>query len=124
LFNSEPITIYGDGEQTRDFVNVRDVVQANYLAATVAKKSGVVNVGCGDSITINQLAQMMMDLSGNVVPIQYSPTRPADVRHCRADIQKARIELGFNPNSEFLVGLIEYWNWFVEDMRLRSNNIL
>ena len=119
IYKRQPLTIYGDGEQTRDFVNVKDVAMANFLSATVAKQNAVYNIGCGDNITINTLAKIMKDISKVDVPIEYAPMRPADVRHCRADITKARKELGFSPDDDILSGLKEYWPWFKAD---RSNS--
>ena len=115
IYKRLPLTIYGDGEQTRDFVNVKDVAMANFLAATVAKESGVYNIGCGANITINSLAKMMKEISGVDVPIEYAPVRPADVRHCRADITKAQLELGFKPDDDIYSGLEGYFPWFFQD---------
>lgn len=117
IYNNKPLTIYGDGEQTRDFVNVKDVAMANFLAATVAKKSDVYNIGCGENITINSLAKMMLEISGKNIPIEYAPKRPADVLHCRADISKAQKELGFNPGGDLFKDLTTYYDWFVKDKK-------
>lgn len=113
-----PITIYGDGEQTRDFVNVKDVAMANFLSATVASQSGVYNIGSGTNITINTLAEMMKEISGIDVPVEYAPMRPADVKHCRAEISKVQGDLGFKPDSDIKSGLTEYLNWFMEDIKI------
>ena len=75
IFGGEPITIYGDGDQTRDFINVKDVARANYLAGTTNKSTGVYNLGSGTSITINKLAEMMQEISGINVGIKYAPVR-------------------------------------------------
>jgi nucleoside-diphosphate-sugar epimerase len=115
IFSSQPLTIYGDGEQTRDFVNVKDVAMVNYLAATSAPNTGVYNVGTGSSVTINYLAQRMIEMSGIKSEIRYVPSRPADVRHCRADIDKARRDLGFHPSAELENGLTTYLNWYREN---------
>ncbi len=112
LFSGEPITIYGDGEQTRDFVNVRDVAIANYLAATSEVGTGVYNLGSGESITINRLAEMMRELSGIDTGIVYAPRRPADVLHCKADTGKVYRELGFKASVGLREGLGEYLEWF------------
>lgn len=117
LHTRQPITIYGDGEQTRDFVNVKDVAMANYLSATVAMQSGVYNIGSGTNITINLLAKWMREISGINVPIEYAPMRPADVKHCRAEIAKAQTELGFSPDADIKKGLKEYLTWFMEDVK-------
>jgi len=118
LHNRQPITIFGDGEQTRDFVNVKDVAMANFLSATVAPRSGVYNIGSGTNITINALAKMMKEISGIDIPIEYVPKRPADVMHCRAEISKAQSDLGFQPDTDIKKGLVEYLNWFMEDIKI------
>lgn len=115
FFSGEPITIFGDGEQTRDFVNVSDVARANYLAGTTDKGTGVYNLGSGSSITINKLAEMMQEMSGINVGIKYAPMRPADVRHCKAQTDKVKNELGFETSITLEKGLIEYMNWFKEN---------
>ena len=106
------MTIYGDGDQTRDFINVKDVARANYLAGTTNKSTGVYNLGSGTSITINKLAEMMQEISGINVGIKYAPVRSADVRHCKAQINKIKNELGFEPSVMLDEGLKEYMNWF------------
>lgn len=112
LFSGEPITIYGDGEQTRDFVNVKDVATANYLAATSGVGTGVYNLGSGESITINRLAAMMQEISGIDNGIVYAPRRAADVLHCKADTSKVYRELGFKASVGLEKGLAEYLKWF------------
>ena len=112
LFSGSPLTIYGDGEQTRDFVVVEDVAKANYLAAISNSGTAVYNLGCGQSITINQLAHMMMEISGIHTDIVYAPERLADVKHCKADISKVKAELGFEPETDIAAGLTRYLDWF------------
>lgn len=114
VFANEPITIYGDGEQTRDFLNVSDVANANYLAA-VSKQSGVFNLGSGSSITINHLADMIVRLTGRQTPVVYAPVRPADVRHCKANATKAREGLGFEASIPLESGLKEYLIWYEQN---------
>jgi len=114
IFSNEPITIYGDGEQTRDFVNVKDVARANYLAAVNGQASNVYNLGSGSSITINSLAEIMQAISRRDVGIQYAPPRPADVRHCKAQTTRVREGLGFEVSIGLTTGLQEYMNWFDE----------
>ncbi len=106
----EPITIYGDGEQTRDFVNVRDVAMANYLASKT-DRSGVYNLGSGTRITINNLVSLMEDASGIKAERIYGAPRPGDVLHSLADISKARSEFGFSPVERFEDGLKRYFEW-------------
>jgi nucleoside-diphosphate-sugar epimerase len=121
IYSGEPITIYGDGEQTRDFVNVKDVAIANYIGATTEKGTNVYNMGSGSSITINKLAEMMKAISGKNNKIIYAPKRPADVRHCKANTQKIKNELGFVPSVNLEDGLKEYMTWFKEKFKESEN---
>ncbi|MBN2186990.1 MAG: SDR family oxidoreductase [Dehalococcoidia bacterium] len=92
----KPPIILGDGEQTRDFTFVKDVVEANILAAQ-SNSIGVFNVGRGEKTSINWLAGLTIKLVGNnVEPIHEEP-RPGDIRHSLADISRAKEELGYNP---------------------------
>lgn len=111
LMQGLPLVIYGDGEQTRDFVNVRDVATANWLAAAHTQAGGVYNIGCGESITINRLAVLMQQVACRKVGVEYAPVRPSEVRHCRANIVKSRAELGFEPDRDIGGGLEEYMSW-------------
>lgn len=123
LMTGRPITIYGTGEQTRDFVNVKDVARANYLAATRATQTGVFNLGSGSSITINTLAAYCQDASGiKASDIIHEPPRPGEVLHCRADISKASAELGFIPDPDILSGLGDYFDWFKNDFIASTTN--
>ncbi len=112
IYSNEPLVIYGDGEQTRDFVNVKDVAAANYLAATTDTGTDVYNIGSGRSITINQLSEMMKMISGRRVGTQYAPVRVGDVRHCKAQTDKAQNRLGFRASVNLEDGLNEYMKWF------------
>jgi UDP-glucose 4-epimerase len=111
LMVGQPITIFGDGEQTRDFINVRDVVRANYLAGTNNGISDAFNLGSGSAITINKLAELMQSVSGLRGNVVYGPPRKGDVRHSRADISAIGKALGFQPAVEFETGLREYMHW-------------
>lgn len=98
------ITIYGDGGQTRDFVYVKDIVAALEFAATVPGVTGVFNAGYGEEITILELAQRIVSLAGSRSPIRFESSRPGDVRHSRACIQRLR-EAGFSPTGTLHEGL-------------------
>lgn len=113
IFSNEPITIYGDGNQTRDFVNVQDVAKANFLASC-SERTDVYNLGCGRSITINYLAEIMQKIAGINVSVRYAPERLADVKHCKADTSKVYSALGFQSEVSLEEGLFEYMNWFRE----------
>ena len=112
IYSGDKITIYGDGSQTRDFVNVRDVAIANYLAAEYKGGTDIFNLGSGDSITINRLADMMQEIAGIQVGIEYAPERPADVKHCKANAKKAEKKLGFKAEVGLYEGLERYMRWF------------
>jgi UDP-glucose 4-epimerase len=102
----EMARIDGDGEQTRDFVFVGDVVRANLLAADAAGVSGTtMNVASGRSTSVNELLETIQEITGVHVPPKHSEARPGDVRHSRADIGRAREQLGFEPKTTLLEGL-------------------
>jgi UDP-glucose 4-epimerase len=102
----EPPIIFGDGEQTRDFIHVSDVVEAIMMAITNEKTRDVFNIGSGKPVTINQLAKLILKLMGreDLKPIHTTP-RPGDIRHSVADITKAREALGFKPRIGLEEGL-------------------
>lgn len=114
--NGEPLMIFGDGEQTRDFVNVKDVALANYRAATTEGVTGVFNIASGTRITINRLAELVIKASGRKTSIRYSPPRRGDVRHSLADISAARQALGFQPQIDLESGLKEYLEWTRQEL--------
>jgi UDP-glucose 4-epimerase len=99
-----PITIYGDGGQTRDFVYVEDIVAALEFAATTARVTGVLNAGYGEQITILELAQRILSLTGSRSEIRFEPVRPGDVRHSRSCVQRLS-SVGFRPNGTLEDGL-------------------
>jgi len=111
LVRGMPLLIYGDGEQTRDFVNVRDVAQANYMAALADGVSGAFNIASGTRITINRLAEMMCRASGIQSPFEHGSPRKGDVQHSLADISAARKVLGYEPIVGLEEGLAEYMEW-------------
>ena len=116
MLRGETVTIFGDGEQTRDFVNVRDVARANLLASEARGVSGAFNVASATSITINRLVELMSEASGLRPEVVYGPPRKGDVRHSRADITAARASLGFEPSVGLEEGLGEYMTWAGSEM--------
>lgn len=112
IYSGEPIIIYGDGKQTRDFVNVNDVARANFLAAIKAKNTDVFNLGSGESITVNRLAEIMQEISGIRVGVEHVPERPADVKHCKANASKAKEYLGFVAEEKLYNGLVVFLSWY------------
>ncbi|MBI1290846.1 NAD-dependent epimerase/dehydratase family protein [bacterium] len=98
----QPLTIYGDGEQTRDFVFVEDVVAANMLAAE--KGEGLYNVACGGRITVNDLAREIVGIAGSTSQIVHATERPGDVKHSRGSCDRLKA-LGWVPSVSLAEGL-------------------
>lgn len=110
--NGNPPLIYEDGEQTRDFVYVKDVVQANMLATEKDAPSGVYNVGTGNRLTINSLARKLIKLHGaDLEPEIAEEFRAGDIRHCFSDISHIREELGYEPEYTLEEGMKELFRW-------------
>jgi UDP-glucose 4-epimerase len=102
--------IYGDGEQSRDFTYVEDVVNANLLAAE-SKETGVYNIACGRRWTLNELVEQLNQILDNKVEPLYTDLRPGDIKHSLADITKAKT-FGYNPKGEFKDELRKTVNFF------------
>ena len=102
LTNSD-LTIYGDGEQTRDFIYVKDVVRANDLAAKT-DRTGVCNIACGGRMTINDLTRTIIELTRSSSKVTHGEERAGDVKHSQADIRRAQ-EIGFQPRYTLEEGL-------------------
>ncbi len=111
MLRGEPITIFGDGEQTRDFIHVNDVVQANVKAARTPSITGAYNIASASRITINELVRLLERASGITPKVFHGPERPGDVRHSLADISKAQAAFGFSPSVALEEGLRDYMRW-------------
>jgi UDP-glucose 4-epimerase len=111
MLRGERLTIFGDGEQTRDFINVNDVVQANIRAAGSRGVSGAFNLGSGTRISINALVDKLKAASGLTPEVVHGAPRAGDVRDSLADIGAARAAFGFNPAVGLDEGLAEYMTW-------------
>ena len=109
LKNQRPV-IYGDGEQTRDFVNVKHVVDANILAAE-SNETGTYNIGLGKSTTINYLFEMIKETMEKDIKPVYKNERHGEIKHSVADISKAR-SIGYSPKNDFTDELAETVEWF------------
>lgn len=117
MLRDEQITVFGDGEQTRDFIHVRDVVQANLKALEARGVSGAFNIGSGTSVTINRLVELLSQAGGLNPRVRYGDPRPGDVRDSIADIGAARSAFGFEPEMALPDGLRNYLNWAAEEER-------
>jgi nucleoside-diphosphate-sugar epimerase len=106
-------TIYGDGQQSRDFTHIDNVVQANMLAIEAAGVAGeAFNIACGENVSLQTVLQLLTDLSGQPLDPEYQAPRAGDVRHSLADISKAERMLGYRPTIPFREGLrqtLEYY---------------
>jgi UDP-N-acetylglucosamine 4-epimerase len=120
MMDGSPVFVNGDGETTRDFCYVQDVVQANLLAATVADSGAlntVYNVACGRRTSLNELAELLWaELSAarpGLTPLRISRRnfRAGDIRHSVADITKAEKQLGYQPEFSLAEGLRKYVRW-------------
>jgi len=115
LLNGIPPTIMGDGLQTRDFVNVEDIVQANILAMDSDKAVGqVMNVASGKSTTVLHIAEVLKEITGKRdIEIRFAPGRVGDVRNGKANIEKIQSVLGYSPSvslEDGLIDVVEYLN--------------
>jgi dTDP-L-rhamnose 4-epimerase len=113
ILNGKQPLIFEDGEQMRDFVHVDDIVRANLLAMDRPESNGhVINIGCGKPITIRQVAEKLAGSLGmEVVPVITNKYRAGDIRHCYADISKARNLLGYEPKVTHEAGFRELAEW-------------
>ncbi|MFG0251861.1 MAG: NAD-dependent epimerase/dehydratase family protein, partial [Phycisphaerales bacterium JB038] len=117
LLRDEQATIFGDGEQTRDFTCVDNVVQANLLAGACPKdlKGEVVNIGMGGQVSINELYRLMAAALGKEAQPLYADVRAGDVMHSRADISLARDLIGYDPQVSVEEGLKKTMEWYREN---------
>ena len=121
LLQGEPLVIYGDGEQTRDFVNVEDVARANLLAAQAQGVSGVFNIASGVTTTINKLVEILRDVSDVAVTVRHQPPRKGEVRHSLANISAAAKAIGYDARVGIHDGLSEYVSWAKTELSEEDN---
>jgi UDP-glucose 4-epimerase len=120
MLRNESLTIYGDGEQTRDFVNVGDVVSANLAAATSETAAGAFNIGSSTRISINELVRKMQQHHGRTASVVHGPERAGDVRHSLADVTQATRAFGYAARVEIDSGLAQYLEWLAQDPITRA----
>lgn len=114
----EPITVFGDGTQTRDFTFVGDVVEATLLAARPeTPDGGVYNVGGGSTTGLRRTLEIVEDLAGKPLKVQYVERQDGDVKDTAADTSRAREDLGFQPRVSFEEGLRREFEWVVGTTR-------
>jgi UDP-glucose 4-epimerase len=108
-----PLEVHGDGQQSRDFTYIDNVVEANCLAAEAPGVSGqVFNVGCGDRVSLLSIIERLETLLGHAIPRRHAPSRAGDVPHTLADIDRAKRLLGYTPLVHFDEGLRRTLDYF------------
>ena len=117
ILKDEPPTVYGDGEQSRDFTYIDNVVHANLLAARTEQTRGdVINIACGRAITVNAIIELINQVVGKEVKPNYADPRPGDVKHSLADITRAQDLIHFDPIVPFDEGLRKAIEWYRDNL--------
>jgi len=117
ILAGRPLTIFGDGAQTRDYVHVADVASALFRVATGPLPNGgplddrAYNVGTGVATSVNDLAATLLDAAGARTPIEYAPARPGELQDSCLSVDKARIALGWTPQMSLAEGLADTYRW-------------
>jgi UDP-glucose 4-epimerase len=111
IAEGKPITVFGDGEQTRDFTYVDDIVEASISASWLGRPGEVYNVGGGHRERLKDLFPILEETCGRKVEVVRAEKQKGDVAHTFADIQKARLDLGYAPRTALKDGLREEWEW-------------
>ncbi len=120
MLYGETVTVFGDGEQTRDFVHVDDVVQANLRVALTEGVCGAFNIGSSSRISINELIRKLEVACGMRAAVDHAAPRPGDVRDSLADITAARRAFGFNPEVGLDQGLANYVGWVRREVEVNA----
>lgn len=116
ILNEKPITLYGDGTQTRDFTFVSDIVDANLKALTSGSPGSVFNIGGGSRITVNELIRELEKNCNKHAKIQFAGQQKGDVKDTLADIRKAEAELGWKPRVPIGDGVRKYVQWYLQNV--------
>lgn len=117
ILTQQQPTVYGDGLQSRDFTYIDNIVHANLLAARAPQTKGqMINVACGEVITINEIIDLINDYLGKEVKPKYVPQRKGDVKHSIADITMAKKVIGFEPVIDFHAGLKKAIDWYRDNL--------
>lgn len=115
MLRGQDVVIFGDGEQTRDFVHVADVANANYRAGISDRAAGSFNIGSATRVSINELVQVMTEATGATANVVHADARPGDVRDSLASVDAAAAAFGFAPAMDMQEGLRAYLHWLRSD---------
>jgi UDP-glucose 4-epimerase len=110
----KPLKVYGNGEQSRDFTHVDDIVEANWLASEKALPGEVFNIGGGSRVTLNEVIEIIEEIAGRELEVGYQAKQKGDVQHTMADMTKAKEELGYKPKVSIRDGLKTEYEWIKE----------
>jgi len=116
----QPITVYGDGNQTRDFTFVSDVVQATISAMHSGKAGAVYNISGGSLATVNEVIALLAEILGKTAKVEYVAPQEGDVRDTFADCTRARRELGYAPRVGLAEGLRKEAVWLRDELQRRG----
>ncbi len=118
LLSDQPPTIYGDGEQSRDFTHIDNVIQANLKACHTSQDvlGKTINIACGVRTSINQLYFKLCEIMGKNIKPLYSPPKAGDVKHSLADISRAKNLLSYDPRVDIITGLRKFAEWYANNL--------
>jgi nucleoside-diphosphate-sugar epimerase len=120
LLTGQAPIVYGDGEQTRDFTFVSNIIEANWTAATHPRAAGeVFNAGCGMRTSLNDLLREMSSILGVTCQPSHQPARTGDIKHSFADIGKAERLLGYTPSISLRDGLVRAFAWYRDQIGVK-----
>ena len=111
------LEVYGDGQQSRDFTHVDDIVEANWLALEKGSPGKVYNIGGGSRVTLNEVIEMIKAMVGRELKVHYEGVQKGDVRHTFADMSKARGKLGYQPKVSIQDGLEREYEWIQSQVK-------
>ncbi len=111
ILEGKPLQMYGDGEQSRDFTHISDIIEANWLAFQKGEPGEVFNIGGGSRVTMNQVIRIMEEITDRPATVNYQQVQKGDVRHTSADMTRARKELGYKPKVSIREGLETEYEW-------------
>jgi UDP-glucose 4-epimerase len=111
IATGEPVTIWGDGSVVRDYLYIKDLVEALRLAAGEGTRHKVLNIGSGQGVSLNELLHLMAEVVGERPVVEYLPARPLDVPVSVLDASRAREDLGWRPETALAEGVARTWDW-------------
>lgn len=118
LLNDRPPVIFDDGEQSRGFTYINNVMNANWLAATAPQTQGqAVNISTADAVTVNTVVNAIRKLLDKDIEPEYAPPRPGDIKHSLADVSLAKKVIGYEPTVTFEAGIAMAIDWYKENLK-------